>query len=154
VSRHARRVAGLVAALVACGPIVAACGGGGGTTVSTAPAAASPAETAIRGTVLAYISAFLHGQGGRACALLTVRARHAFLATIAGQGVHDCATAFRRAEAELTERQHHLFDGAHVENVQVSGNRATADLVVPLATVPIRLAFERGAWRIANLPPR
>jgi hypothetical protein len=140
--------------LLALGWLIAlAVGACGGTT--------SPSDQQQVTQVLhSYLSAQARADGGRACALLTAGAQQhliAFVAKAAKGSITtqpSCADAVALVSLVAGPQLLHALSSARVENVQVHGSRATADVTDGTQFPPQRVSLEKvgTAWRIAGVP--
>jgi hypothetical protein len=135
------RRAASVAAVVALA--VTGCGGDDG----------SPGGGEVDEVVADYAQAFGGGDGDRACELLTEEAREAFVKRVSSVvGTTDCAEAMTKLQSFAGPSITGPFEDATVENVQVDGDRATADLVADGHSEEVTLENVDGEWLLTRAP--
>jgi hypothetical protein len=130
-----------VAAVVALA--LAGCGGGD----------EAPSSGEVDDVVADYAHAFGGGDGERACELLTDEARDAFVKRVSSVvGTTDCAEAMAKLQSFAGPTITGPFEDATVEDVEVDGDRATADLVADGHTEEVTLESVDGDWLLTRAP--
>jgi hypothetical protein len=123
---------------------LAGCGGDG-----DAPPDAEQVDSAVAG----YAHAFGGGDGDRACELLTPDAREAFVKRVSSVvGTTDCAEAMTKLQSFAGPNVTGPFEDATVSEVEVDGDRATANLVAGGHTEKVTLEKVDGEWLLTKAP--
>ena len=102
----------------------------------------------ITNTVKTYLAAIANGNGTTACDQLTNGEANQALQAGASLGAVTCAQAVQDASGNLGGNGKQTLLNAHVINVQVTGNTATADLQGGTQTV--QLTKIGGRWLISG----
>lgn len=129
------------AALLLTAIALAASGCGGG-----------PADD-VKSAVHSYLNAFVDGDGAKACSLMTGATRRQFVEkTKAITKSSDCALAIEairtQAGAEVTAALAKL----KLDDVKVTGDRATVTLSSGPSKTTATLMKEGGAWKVSGAP--
>jgi phage protein D len=108
----------------------AACGGGS-------------EEDKAKSTVEDYLAAVVKGDGDKACSLVTDQTKKNI-----ERGGRKCAETISALNKGPGRQVLKAFDDAKVENVKVTGDRATADIKVKSLTQKTNLRKEDGKWKL------
>jgi hypothetical protein len=132
-----RAAAAIIAALA-----MAGCGGGG-----------EEKGPSPRAVVESFAKAFGAGDGERACDLLTKAAQKAFIARVQPlTGADDCPAAIEKLVDAAGGSVSKAYASAKVDQVKISGSKATATLTAEGGATTVALAKEDGDWRLTGVP--
>jgi len=113
----------------------------------------------VKDVLQSYLRAQVDGDGQAACSLLTAGGQRQLIALVvkAGKGVittqPSCEDAVGLVRAVAGQQLLGSLRNARIENVQVSGPRATALVVVGINTAQkVSLVKSGAAWKIAAVP--
>ena len=141
-----RRATNSALAVAVAAALIAGCGGGGG-------GDDAPDPERVRRAVTDYAHAFGDGDGKRACALLTAGAQQTFTERVSSLvGTRDCAEAVAKLQAVAGPNVTGPFREARVDQVKVTGSKATARVRAGSGSEEVTLEKRDDEWLLTKAP--
>jgi hypothetical protein len=104
-------------------------------------------EDKVEDTVKDFASAIVDENYGEACDLLTEDAQDS-LAEAAEENDRDDESCEGELERDLTDEEREVFEDIEVSNVEIDGDRATADVKSDEGEEETKLKKEDGDWKL------